>query len=92
MAQGHFSGFRHLITEDFVVALSQGTIADRSSEFLSAGDAAVVRLRRMLLDSVREFMAGKRPSLARHEEIPYSRIRAVGNVLGPQEDWRSLAA
>ena len=92
MAQGHFSGFRHLITEDFVVALSQGTIADRSSEFLSAGDAAVVRLRRMLLDSVREFMAGKRPSLARHEEIPYSRIRAVGNVLAPQEDWRSLAA
>jgi phthalate 4,5-dioxygenase len=92
MANGHFSGFRHLNTEDFAVAESQGAIADRSLEYLSSGDLAVVRLRKQLLECVKQFVAGKPLSLARHENIPYEKIRAVGDVLEPGRDWHALSA
>jgi phthalate 4,5-dioxygenase oxygenase subunit len=40
---------------------------------------------------VREFMAGKPPTLATHPELDYRQARSVGGVLPSGSDWRVLA-
>jgi hypothetical protein len=88
MKQGSFSGFeRHFLHEDLAVAASQGVIADRSKEFLNAGDAAVVRMRKDLLASLEGFEAhGPRPAAP-----TTMRVRAGQLLLGPDVDWRTQA-
>lgn len=91
MKRGHATGFpQHLGTEDFAMFLSQGPIADRSDEQLCSADGAVLRVRQALLKSVREFLAGKTPTLADNPELDYRRIRSVGGVLPAGSDWRTL--
>jgi phthalate 4,5-dioxygenase len=93
MKRGHFTGFpQHLTTEDLAVITSQGPIVDRTKEFLNTGDGAVVRVRRLLLQSVREFMAGEVPRLARHEAIAYPTIRPFATMLDEGVDWRPVRA
>ena len=92
MKRGHASGFpQHLATEDFAMFLGQGPIADRSDEQLCSADGAVLRVRAAILKSVREFMAGKPPTLATHPELDYRQARSVGGVLPSGGDWRVLA-
>jgi phthalate 4,5-dioxygenase oxygenase subunit len=92
MKRGHKTGFpQHLGTEDFAMFLSQGPIADRTDEQLCSADGAVLRVRAAILKSVREFMAGKPPTLATHPELDYRQARSVGGVLSAGSDWRSLA-
>ena len=81
----HFTGFRHLNTEDFAVAMSQRPIAPRSREYLCHSDLAVVKLRRNLLQAVTEFTEGKAP-----EKAPYSTIRASAGILQKGADWLVL--
>lgn len=91
MKRGHATGFpQHLGTEDFAMFLSQGAIYDRSQEQLCAADGAVLRVRAALLKSVREFQAGKTPTLADNPELDYRSIRSVGGVLKAGSNWRSL--
>jgi hypothetical protein len=59
MKRGSFTGFtEHFMLEDFAVAASQGTIADRSTEFINVGDRAILQFRRLLINSIKEFQAG----------------------------------
>jgi len=88
--KGHWSGFKAIATEDFAVGVSQGPIADRSVEQLCATDVAVVHLRRMLLDAVAQFSAGKKPAQAHHEKIEYPKIRPVVDVVRKGQSWRQL--
>jgi hypothetical protein len=93
MRRGHATGFpQHLGTEDFAMFIGQGSIADRTTEQLCSADGAVLRVRQALLKSVREFTAGKTPTLADNAELDYSRIVSVGGLLPAGEDWRSLTA
>jgi hypothetical protein len=93
MARGHFSGFSHLNTEDFAVGESQGPIADRSKEWLNAGDRAVVQMRKVLLDLV-EQTKNDEGKIARfpHDKIDYGTIRAYADVTGDASTWRKLVA
>ena len=92
MARGHFSGFpQHLGTEDFAMFLGQGEILDRSDEQLCSADAALVRLRKQLLQSVREFQEGKRPTYAPTSEDDYRKAISIGRVMATSDDWKSLA-
>lgn len=87
MGNNSFSGFSHINTEDFAVAMSQGPIVDRSNEFLNSGDLAVVRMRRLLLGAVRNFVKGESDAAP----IPYGTFRASGGILPHDaEDWRAL--
>jgi hypothetical protein len=62
MAAGHFTGFgNNLIEEDMVVQASMGPIVDRSREYLSATDVAVVKARRLLLDALVAYQDGRIP-------------------------------
>jgi hypothetical protein len=84
MAQGHFTGFGHVITEDFAIGASQGLINDRTKEYLNAGDVGVVRMRKLLLDAVRDHQNGG----DKVEIPPYRKIRTTGGVLEPGANWR----
>jgi phthalate 4,5-dioxygenase oxygenase subunit len=89
MKRESFTGFRqHLMHEDWSVAESQGTIMDRTSEFLTVGDRAVMQFRRLLLDSVTEFQKGERPRIGQHEHIPYPSIRGHAAVVPEDTDWK----
>lgn len=93
MKMGHFTGFpQSFATEDFAMFLGQGPIHDRTDEQLSSADGAVVRLRRQLLKSVREFMDGQTPELADNPELDYATAVSVGGVIEAGRDWRRLAA
>lgn len=91
MKRGFFSGFpQHFATEDFAIFLSQGPRLDRSREQLCSSDMAVVRLRGQLLKSVREFMAGQDPSMARHPELRYEDIVSFGGLFEAGQTWHAL--
>jgi phthalate 4,5-dioxygenase oxygenase subunit len=91
MEAGHFSGFtRHLNTEDFAVAWSQGRIADRSREFLNEGDLAVVWLRRHLLAAVREHINGEEISGVKGLAESYRAIKADALLIPKIGDWKEL--
>lgn len=91
MQLGHFTGFpQSLGTEDFAVITSQGSVVDRTKEYLGAGDGAVVNVRRCLLNSVREFQQGKVPTLAQHEAIAYPQIRPISQVFDGEPLWKDM--
>jgi len=85
-----WSGFHGLTQEDSVVSLSMGPMFDRGSEHLVAADAAVVRLRQRLLDSVALSEAGAEPLGLHMEDM--SHMAGFDRNLGPGESWRDLAA
>jgi phthalate 4,5-dioxygenase len=90
MKNGSFAGFPfHVIAEDFAVGESQGPLADRTVEFLNTADRAVMRFRRVLLDALSDYEAGKRPAVADHETINYPSIRGEGMTVPLSTDWRT---
>ena len=57
----NWTGLRGVEVEDASIALSQGPLYDRSKEHLVPADRAVMRVRRVLIDSVRRNMDGGDP-------------------------------
>ncbi|MFZ0841004.1 MAG: RHO alpha subunit C-terminal catalytic domain-containing protein [Xanthobacteraceae bacterium] len=91
MNRGHFSGFpQHLATEDFAMFMSQGEIFDRSEEQLCDADLAIVRLRRVILQTVRQYQQTHRVEAAVDGTIDYASIVSIGGVLSSEANWRSL--
>lgn len=90
MKQGHFSGLtKNLSFEDFIVQASMGRRFDRSKEQLGSADAIVVRVRRLLLEAVRAFDAGK-PAPWNSADIDYRLIRAQSVEFGADKTWRDF--
>ena len=56
-----FTGVKGLAEQDLMVQQSQGLIADRTRETLTATDAAVVKFRRTLLGAAKALAAGEEP-------------------------------
>ena len=91
MANGNHTGFTEIVVEDFVTQVSMGPIVDRSDEYLCSADQAIIRLRRHLLKSVKQFMTNEVPTSARPEARDYSGITATGGRLKSiEDDWRNL--
>lgn len=57
-----FTGIRGVSEQDAAIQDSQGPIADRTRENLGATDVGIVRMRRLLLELVRNSMAGVAPA------------------------------
>ena len=57
----NWTGLRGVEVEDAAIALSQGPLYDRSKEHLVPSDRAVMRVRRILVDSVRRVMNEQDP-------------------------------
>jgi phthalate 4,5-dioxygenase oxygenase subunit len=58
----NWTGLRGVEVEDATIGLSQGPLYDRSREHLVPADQAVVRVRRVLMDSVKRVMENKQPA------------------------------
>jgi hypothetical protein len=56
---GSFTGMRGLGIQDCAVQESMGPIADRSIEHLGISDTAIVKIRRLLLQALKDHAAGK---------------------------------
>ncbi len=56
-----FTGIQGVSEQDAAIQDSQGPIADRTREHLGPTDIGIVRMRRLLLQLVREELAGKAP-------------------------------
>ena len=54
-----YTGMKGFGTQDCAIQESMGPIADRTSEHLLACDAAIVKIRRLLLQTLKEHAAGK---------------------------------
>ncbi|HLH78423.1 MAG TPA: Rieske 2Fe-2S domain-containing protein [Candidatus Binataceae bacterium] len=90
MREGHWTGIvKSVQHEDFAVELSMGVIVDRSREYLGSSDSVIIRVRRALLNAVRDFAQGK-PALGQEEDVDYSRIRPLAIHLPVGTDWRTV--
>jgi hypothetical protein len=88
MKNGSFSGFEeHFLHEDLAVAVSQGKIAKRAHEFLNAGDAAVVRMRKELLVELDQYRNQGKASPA--PDASKVTIKAGQLLLDEGTDWRT---
>jgi phthalate 4,5-dioxygenase oxygenase subunit len=57
----NFTGVRGVAEQDAMIQDSQGRIADRTREHLSASDAAIARFRRAILGGAKALLAGAEP-------------------------------
>jgi nitrite reductase/ring-hydroxylating ferredoxin subunit len=58
---GHYTGIRGLGTQDCGIQESMGPIADRTRENLGVGDTVIAKIRRLLLQTLRNVAAGQEP-------------------------------
>lgn len=87
-----FSGITGVNTEDMAMQESMGAIYDRSKEHLGTSDVAVIRMRRLMLDSLRAFTEGERPPLGLSEPVPYHRLRAEEAMVPIATPWQTVGA
>ncbi|VWX59301.1 Rieske (2Fe-2S) domain-containing protein [Burkholderiales bacterium 8X] len=69
-----FTGVRGVAEQDAMIQDSQGRIADRTREHLSASDAAIVRFRRAVIGGAKALVAGTEPAAA--EKAAAYRLRS----------------
>lgn len=89
-AKRSWSGFHGITQEDAVISTSMGPIYDRTTEHLVAADAAIVRLRQRLLDSVSRYQAGKPPIGVDLADMTH--MRGFDHDIAEGDSWRPHAA
>jgi phthalate 4,5-dioxygenase oxygenase subunit len=57
-----YTGMRGLGVQDSAVQESMGPIADRTKEHLGVSDTAIIQIRKLLLETLRDVAAGKEPA------------------------------
>jgi phthalate 4,5-dioxygenase oxygenase subunit len=76
MRRDAFSGISGIQNQDMAVQESMGTLFDRTKEHLGTCDAAVIRMRRLMLESVRKFTEHGVTPLGLDAGVSYSTLRA----------------
>ena len=84
-----FTGIENFVSQDFMATESMGPIYDRSQEHLGNTDKAIIRMRRLLLQSARDLQNGIEPPATRPTP-ELARIYSTEKILAPGEDWRTL--
>jgi len=84
------SGLRGVQVEDAVIQESMGPIYDRSTEHLGTTDIAVVRMRSLLLRSVRGFVREEKTPLGLNKKIPYERLRGEEAIISRETTWQEV--
>jgi phenylpropionate dioxygenase-like ring-hydroxylating dioxygenase large terminal subunit len=74
-----FTGIRGIAEQDTMAQESQGAIADRTREHLTATDVGVVHFRRLMLKEAKALRNGREPAAAQHPAA--YRLRSGGAVL-----------
>lgn len=84
-----WTGFPGIIQDDAVVATSASPIRDRSKELLAAADAAIARMYRVLLRSVRQSRSGAEP-VGLDRPVDSSKIAGIAAAIPAGGHWRDL--
>jgi phenylpropionate dioxygenase-like ring-hydroxylating dioxygenase large terminal subunit len=86
-AQKHrtFTGIQGINTQDHAIQESMGPVVDRTQEHLGTSDLAIIKMRRVLLDSIKANQAGSVPPGMGSK---YPRIRPVERILSNDVPWR----
>lgn len=92
MRAGSFSGITGVNNEDFAVQESMGSIYDRRQEHLATSDVAVIRMRRLMLDSVRAFTEKGTAPLGLGERFAYAQLRAEDKLIPVDTSWQTVGA
>ncbi|RDK05359.1 Rieske 2Fe-2S domain-containing protein [Cupriavidus lacunae] len=83
----NWTGLRGVEVEDATIALSQGPLYERSREHLVPADQAVVRVRRVLLESVKRAMQNQQPAAL---GLDLSSVSACDAQLQEGTAWQDL--
>ena len=84
-----FTGIENFVSQDLMATESMGPIYNRAQEHLGNTDKAIIRMRRLLLQTARDLADGKEPpATAPTPEL--ARIYSAEKILAPGEDWRPL--
>lgn len=86
-----FTGIPGNTNEDMAVQESMGPIYDRSKEHLGAADAAVIHLRRRMIDAVRAFERGAEPP-GLDGPVDYSAVRSHHKMLPLDVPWYEIGS
>jgi phthalate 4,5-dioxygenase len=86
------SGIHGVTMEDAAIQESMGPIYDRTKEHLGASDVAVIRLRRILLDSLAQTHAGDAAPIGLNEPVPYAQLRAEERIVPLDTPWQIVGA
>jgi phthalate 4,5-dioxygenase oxygenase subunit len=89
MSTGDFTGIKGVNNEDIAVQESMGPIYDRTKEHLGASDIAVIRMRKIMIDGVRQFMDGA-PPVGLAERVDYGSLRAEERMVPKGEPWQAF--
>lgn len=85
----NWTGFSGISQEDAIISVSMGPVYDRTREHLVTADAAVTRLRRRLLDAVRDVQAGKAPPAVLEQHM--TRMRGFDVDWDISRQWQDIA-
>ncbi|HUZ20292.1 MAG TPA: hypothetical protein VMU75_06965 [Acidimicrobiales bacterium] len=83
------TGFIGLIVQDSAVQRSMGPIVDRSREHVVPADLAILRMRRLLIDSARRVGEGGEP-IGLDRPVDTTRIEAAAAVVPAETRWQEL--
>jgi phthalate 4,5-dioxygenase len=84
-----FFGVPGISAQDAAVQESMGAIANRSIEHLGSSDSAVIRVRRLWLQAVRDHQNGQAPLGVNRPDTYH--VRATGFVIEKNVDWTTAA-
>jgi nitrite reductase/ring-hydroxylating ferredoxin subunit len=80
----NYTGIEGTNTQDFAVQESMGAIYDRTNEHLGSADTAIIQMRRLLLEAVRDVAEGRDP-IGSHGEG--SNVRPAQMYLPEDASW-----
>lgn len=83
-----WTGFPGVAFEDAVMGVAAGRIVDRTKEHLITADAAVVRVRRLLLEAAEAVAKGDMPRGSQYEDC--TRLAAPDQMIAPGLQWKEL--
>jgi len=75
----NMSGIKGFASQDQAIQESMGPVVDRTRERLGTSDTAIIAMRRLLLQEVRELQRGVEPFAAHHGDVYW--IRSASSVL-----------
>ena len=90
MKLGDFTGIRGIPMQDMAMWETMGEIADRTRERLGASDLAIVEFRRIMVEAVRRFAAGKAAIGTTKPRVAAAKLRSFEGIVTKSTDWRTL--
>lgn len=87
MRNGSWTGISGVNMEDIAVEESMGPIFDRTKEHLGTSDVAVIRMRRLMIDSARALAEEGEVPVGLREPVVWHRLRAEEAMLPLDATW-----